>query len=99
MIPTNHAFFDLRDYMQNIAQNGQETAQTAFDAFDRALGETIVQENHTERVYSALGTWGGGFFDANRVCGISSYIPREELPVTRAAWLETEWARRVYPAE
>lgn len=99
VIPTNHAFFDLRDYMQNIAQNGQETAQTAFDAFDRALGETIVQENHTERVYSALGTWGGGFFDANRVCGISSYIPREELPVTRAAWLETEWARRVYPAE
>ncbi len=98
VIPTNHAFFDLEDYMRNITQNGDGNAQAAFDAFDRALDETIVAENHTVQIYSALGVWGGGFFDADRVCGISSYIPREELPVTRAAWLETEWAQQVYGA-
>lgn len=99
VIPTNHAFFDLEDYLRNVTEGGDATALATFDAFDRALGEAILHQNHTERIYSALGTWGGGFFDADRVCGISSYIPREELPVTREAWLETEWARYVYPAQ
>ena len=90
-----HAFFDLEDYMYNVTETGDATAQAAFESFGRALDEAIVQESHTPRIYSAF----GGYFDAERVCGISSYIPREELPVTREAWLATEWARYVYPAQ
>lgn len=102
VIPTNHAFFDLEDYMRNVTEGGDAAVLAAFDAFDRALGEAIVAVDHTAEIWSALtASWGtmGEWFKADRVCGISSYIPREELPVTREAWLETEWARYVYPAQ
>ena len=91
-----HAFFDLKDYLKNITGNG--AAKSAYAEFETALANAIVAESHTPQIYSALGTGlSGGFFPADDVCGISSYIPREWLPVTREAWYATAWARYVMP--
>lgn len=84
----NHAFFDLKDYMRNIA-----VSESAYRSFEQAVDNAIVSERHTPQIYSAFGSWSGGFFDADSVCGISSYIPRDYLPVTQAAYFETAWAK------
>ena len=96
VLEPEHAFFDLKDYLKNITGNG--AAKSAYAEFETALANAIVAESHTPQIYSALGTGlSGGFFPADDVCGISSYIPREWLPVTREAWYATAWARYVMP--
>lgn len=84
----DHAFFDLQDYLKNISNS-----ESAYEQFRQALANTIVYEQHTPQIYSAFGSWSGGFFDADNVCGISSYIPRDYLPVTQEAYYETDWAK------
>jgi hypothetical protein len=81
-----HAFFDLEDYLMARSVNPAD-----YYAFTEALDRALLYEGHTEQIYSGF----GGFFDARRVCGISTYIPREQFPVTRAAWLETSWAKYI----
>lgn len=84
----NHAFFDLQDYLWNISRS-----ESAYEHFRQTLTDVIVYEQHTPQIYSAFGSWAGGFFDAERVCGISSYIPRDYLPVTQEAYYATDWAK------
>lgn len=98
VLSPNHAFFDLKDYMKNITADAGAEAQRAYAAFEKALSDVIVAERHTPEIYSALGTGlSGGFFDATNVCGISSYIPRDYLPVTQKAYYETEWGSYIRP--
>lgn len=87
---SNHAFFDLRDYLNNICENS-----TLLDNFDSALGNMILFESHTPRIYSGLGV--ARPFEAARVCGISSYIPREQFPVARLAYYNTAWGKFTQP--
>lgn len=94
-----HAFFDLTSYLRNITENSGETAQTAFADFQAALAATVIHQNHTPHIYSALGTGGGAFFDVTDMCGVSSYIPRDWLPVTRAAYYATEWGQYTQPQQ
>lgn len=98
VLEPEHAFFDLKDYLKNITENGTEEGWSAYAEFERALDAAIVAESHTPQIYSALGSLlTSGFFPAENVCGISTYIPREWLPVTREAWYATSWARYVRP--
>lgn len=95
LLSLHHAFFDLRDYLGNIAAgNG---AEALLGDFDVSLGRAVFYERHTAQIYSSLGNFGGGYFDADRICGLSSYIPREELPVTRDAYYSTSWAKYTQP--
>lgn len=94
LIYPDHAFFDMRDYLSQ-ATAGSAEANAAFVKFDKALADIIIYERHTPRIYSALGS--GGFFNATRFCGISTYIPREKFPVTRAAYYNTAWALYTQP--
>lgn len=98
LLSPEHAFFDLRSYIRNIATDGSMETQAALAELEAALADVTIAERHTPRIYSALG-FGGGFFEASDMCGISSYIPREWLPVTMAAYYETEWARYTRPQQ
>lgn len=97
VVEPEHAFFDLKDYLKNITDSGSEEARRAFSEFETALATAVVAEYHTPEIYSALGNFSGGFFPADAVCGISSYIPRDWLPVTKEAWEATQWAEYVMP--
>lgn len=95
LLAPDHAFFDLKDYLSQATANGSAEAKAAFVNFDKALSKVILYESHTPTIYSALGR--GGTFNAERFCGMSTYIPREKFPVTRAKYFETEWARYTQP--
>ena len=84
----NHAFFDLRAYIRDVCRDA-----TLYSAFEARLREVVVYESHTETIYSAY----GGFFAAEDLCGISSYIPRATSPVNRARYYETAWAQYTRP--
>ncbi len=86
----NHAFFDLRDYIYNISDNSALLA-----AFDNALNGITLFESHTAHIYSGLGS--RGTFNSENICGISSYIPREQFPKTRQAYYNTAWGKFTQP--
>ncbi len=86
----NHAFFDLSDYIHNICND-----EVLLGRFDKALKDMTIFEDHTRFVFSGYG--GTGNFEAKNVCGISSYIPREQFPVTRQAYYDTAWAKFTQP--
>lgn len=87
---SNHAFFDLKDYMHSISGN---TALLA--AFDSALSNMILFEKHTAHIYSGMGS--RGTFDTKNFCGVSSYIPREQFSVARQAYYNTAWGKFTQP--
>lgn len=90
LIP-DHAFFDLKDYLGKICSD-----QVLLSKFETALAEMIVKEDHTSYTYSGYGETGK--VQLNRFCGISTYIPRDKYPVTKAAYNNTAWAKFVLPA-
>lgn len=94
-----HAFFDLTSYLRNITEDSSDAARMAFADFEATLAETVIYQKHTPQIYSALGTGGGAYFDATDMCGVSSYIPRDWLPVTRAAYYATEWGQYTQPQQ
>lgn len=90
LIP-DHAFFDLRDYMSKICSD-----QTLLSQLDTALDDMIIGEHwHTSSIYSGYGDT--GTVPMQRVCGISSYIPRNAYPLTKEAYLNTAWAKFTRP--
>lgn len=90
LIP-DHAFFDLKDYLEKICSD-----QALLEKFDAALAEMIVSEHHTSYTYSGYGE--KGRVQLNRFCGVSTYIPRDKYPVSKAAYNNTAWAKFVLPA-
>lgn len=95
LVSPDHAFFDMRDYISQATMNGSPDARSAFSKFDKALSDAIIFESHTPSIYSALGV--GGYFNADRFCGISTYIPREKFPVSLEAYYNTAWAQYTQP--
>lgn len=85
-----HAFFDLEDYIVQLCPDEMLKAR-----FGAALKAAVVFADHTPQIYSA---YIPGFFDANRLCGISTYIPRDEFPGYKSLWKQTAWGSYVSPA-
>lgn len=89
LVYPNHAFFDLSDYLYNICDD-----VSLFAGFEQALHDVVLFEKHTPDVFSA---YQQNTFRMERVCGLSSYIPRANLPATRAAYYRTAWAEYTQP--
>lgn len=91
----NHIFFDLDDYIYNL-----QTDLQSYAAFQVALNAAVLFEGHTARVYSI---YGGEFsvpkLPTNKVCGITSYIPRDRYPVTKGYYYDTAWAKATQPQQ
>ncbi len=97
-------FHDLEDFVCQLSDNNALREQ-----FLSALDEAIRWSVHTADIYS-VGysldgiSWGyddieykvGGALD---LCGISSYIPISEAPITFSHYLQTAWAKRVFSLE
>lgn len=86
-----HAFYDLHDYLYNLCDDA-----ALFGAFENALSGVTIYEAHTPKIYSAYNR--DGQFSADRVCGISSYIPRINYPVAYTAYYNTAWAKFTQPS-
>lgn len=84
----NHAFFDLKHYMENISADSQ-----ALNRFYSALDAVVPYHANTDPVYSMYNGW----FTASNVCGVSSYIPRPELPNNLNYYYNTAWASYTQP--
>lgn len=102
MRPT--AFHDLEDYVCELAGEG-----TLKEKFLTALGRAVVEVHHTEEVYS-YGYSPDGFsvgydFIEKKVggtldlCGINTYVPYRDLPVTLSHYFSTDWAKKIYSEE
>lgn len=81
----NKAFFDLYDYMFNICDD-----TGLFAGFEQAFSDAIVYEGHTPTLYGNVG--GSGTFPTTRASGIATYIPRDNLPIFKAAYYNTDWS-------
>lgn len=94
-------FHDFEDYVCQLTDSEELKGQ-----FQKALDDAIVWSLHTEDIYSVGYSidglaWGydnieykvGGALD---LCGINTYIPIKEAPVTLSYYLQTAWAKRVY---
>lgn len=103
MIPA--AFHDMDDYVYAMA--GGNTPQ--MQHFLEVLDKVVVKSVHTEDIYS-YGYSSDGFavgyanieYKVNGVmdlCGISTYVPSRDLPVTLEYYFQTEWAKKVYSEE
>lgn len=96
-----HAFFDLDDYLCQLA--GGDVAK-----YQDALNQAVIYAANTPDIFSyGFDEWGlkgygyisekvGGELD---LCGVSCYLPRYSTPVTSELYLQTAWARKVYGDE
>lgn len=99
------AFYDLRDFVCQLA--GQEH-KTLYEQFLEALDEAIVHSLHTEQIFSLgqsdmLG-YNYDYLDPIResglsLCGLNTYIPFAEAPLTSSLYMQTLWAQKIYSAE
>ncbi len=98
------AFHDFDDYVCALAGEGELKAK-----FLEALGRVVVKNVHTEDIYSygySPEGWSMGYdFIENKVggaldlCGINTYIPYRNVPVTLEYYFQTAWAKKIYGVE
>ena len=98
------AFYDFEDYVCELAGGGDLQAK-----FLEALDRVVVKNVHTEDIYSygySPSSWAMGYdFIENKVggtldlCGINTYIPYREVPVTLGYYFQTAWAKKIYGVE
>lgn len=98
------AFYDLKDFAFELAGDDVELKER----FLSALNDVLVHTAHTQNIYSL------GYVDDNynydyiepkegatslSLCGINTYIPFAEAPITNSYYLQTEWAAKLYGRE
>lgn len=83
---STHVFFDLDDYLRDLATPEQYTA------FAAQMAKTVIYKNSTSQIYSAYS--GSGFFDVTNFSGVVTYIPRTGVSYNNAFYA-TSWARAV----
>lgn len=98
------AFYDLRDFVVELAGDNVEESQR----FLSALDDAIVYSLHTEQIfslgYSSMYGYNYDYIDPIEesglsLCGINTYIPFAEAPLTASLYMQTEWGRKIYSAE
>lgn len=98
---TPAAFYDLEDFVCELTDSEPLKAQ-----FESAMSDAIVRSLHTDQIYS-LGYSSSLDYNYDYItpiagestlslCGISTYIPFAEAPLTNSLYMETEWAKKVY---
>ena len=93
-------FYDLADFVCELTDD--VALQTKFL---EAMDELLLGVVHTDTIYS-LGYDDWGYLSYDRIsgengaplslCGISTYIPHAEAPLTNQLYQQTSWARKVY---
>ena len=98
---TDHAYFDMMSYFSLAAPN-----EELLENFRSAFSSAVVYSDHTSRIYAELGsgskkTGKAGYVSSVSpdgilsLCGVSCYVPRDYLPVTKSLWEQTAWGRAV----
>ncbi|MBO7300980.1 MAG: hypothetical protein J6U53_06245 [Tidjanibacter sp.] len=98
------AFHDFEDYVCALAGEGKLR-----EKFLEALSRVVVKSVHTEDIYSygySPDGWSKGYdYIENKVggvldlCGINTYIPYRDVPVTLEHYFQTAWAKKIYGIE
>lgn len=87
----SHIFYDLMDYVAGMRCQDAGLVED----FRRCLDDCVVYVRNTERIWSKIYSF-GEWIELRAACGLSSYIPQEQYPVFRQAYMQTAWGRRVY---
>ncbi len=87
-----HLFYDLDDYMAAISRYPM-----FYNDFLNQLNRTVIYKDCTNQIYSAYNS--SHWFDVGSYCGLSTYIPRYDLPYSQKitnlnqAYFQTAWAQ------
>lgn len=84
LVTPAHAFFDLENYMFYATKSTSD-----YYLLRETIKDVLIYENHTPSIFSGFGRT---TFDAKYVCGLSTYIPRAQYPITWTEWNKTAWA-------
>lgn len=85
----NHVFYDLDNYILSASKYNAD-----YIAFRNALSDVVLYSNNTPTIYSGFSS--KGVFNADFVCGLSTYIVRPtQFPITATAWYDTAWAKYI----
>lgn len=94
-------FNDLEDFVCALTDNEQLVQN-----FLAALDDVVVWTCHTTNIFSQGYSLDGTSYGADNIeykvdgtlslCGVSTYIPIRQAPVTLSYYLQTDWAKFVY---
>jgi hypothetical protein len=86
---TDHALYDLGDFIKQLATPKQ------YSRFENALKEVVLYKNTTTGAYYGRGgTW--LTIDKDRFCGISVYVPQQQLGPLNEWYRQLDWYKAVY---
>ena len=98
------AFYDFEDFVCELAGEGELR-----ERFLEQLAKVVVDVEHTEDIYSIGYTPDGmimGYENIEKkidgvldLCGINTYVPFRNVPVTLSHYFQTDWAKKVYNME
>ena len=88
----SHLYFDLEQYVESLTHDA-----ALLSDFRAALHRAVPYTAHTSTVYTDYVVRGetNHFLPLPRSCGLSCHINQAAFPETHAAYLETEWAKKV----
>ena len=86
-IRSNHVFFDMNCYMKALCTN-----EALYEEYLQQFNKTVIFNDNTDYIYSQYGEI-PVLGERMELCGVSAYIPREELPVTKNYYDNTDWAK------
>ncbi len=84
-ITANHVFFDMNQYIKALCSD-----EVLYAEYLEQFNRTVPYHDNTGYIYSAYGTT-PILGDKLTMCGISAYIPRESLPITKSYYQKTAW--------
>jgi hypothetical protein len=98
------AFYDLKDFVFELTDD-----ESLRGEFCGAMDEAVIHSVHTDSIYS-LGYQSSmdynydyitpiGGAESLALCGVSTYIPFAEAPLTNSLYMQTEWGRKIYSKE
>ncbi len=87
LTPSPHALYDFDNYISHLATKEQ------YGIFHKVLEEAIIYKASTPQAYYALI---GSAIEIKKFCGLSTYIPQENLPELNEWYKTLEWYKDIY---
>ena len=81
----NHVFFDMNQYIRALCND-----DALYDEYMEQFNKTVLYKNNTQSIFSTYGRV-NILADELDLCGVSTYIQRDHLPITKQYHQATKW--------
>jgi hypothetical protein len=86
-----HALYDFSDFVKQLATPEQ------YDTYKNCLAAAVIFTETTDiAFYSAEGDYEGFPIDRSRFCGLTAYLPQEQLERLTTWYKDLDWYKTVY---